>query len=112
MALPDGVRLTESGELLQRELANQFEHGIARLAACHLLVKEALVDKRSDAIENRRVIGYWVLGVRLRLTARHPLCGFQREAIGEDGQIAKEGLVLGGKQVIAPSDRIAHGAQA
>ena len=36
----------------------------------------------------------------------------QREAAGEDGEAAEEGLLVGGQEVVAPGDRVAHGALA
>ena len=118
------VRLAARRQPLQPVLADRLQHREAGLAVDALrLAQQALVDQRRDEIERSELTsrGRGVAsGGRHSATASarlpssdprpppHRLGRLEREAAGEDGQPAKERLLVRRQQVVAPGDGVAH----
>ena len=97
------MRISELGfgvrallEACERVSPNRLEHREARLAVGLLLLAEqAVVDERRDSGESS-------------LGAADRLCGLQRAAAREDGELREELTILRSEQVVAPVDRRAE----
>ena len=115
--LPHHLGLAARLESIVGELADGLQHEVAGLIGRPWRsLQQALVDERRDAVEDgdgkaeggRRAIVVYSSSVCP--SARDGFGCLQGEAAGEDGQPAEEGLFVGGEQVVAPGDRVAHGA--
>src|SRR5215211_4108211 len=88
----------------QGELTDRLQHAKPRLAVeTDRALEEALLDEGADQIEDGG-------GRSAPLSEAPPyvLGRLQRAAAGEDGELAKERLLSGGQQFIAPGDGVAH----
>jgi hypothetical protein len=94
--------------LLQSELADCLQHAEPRLAVGLLgLRHQGLVDERSEPFQDVDSGALWAIARR----RDHRLGRLQGEAADEDGEAAKQGLLIGGEEVVAPGDRVPHRAQ-
>ena len=90
---------------LQPELADRFQHPVARLFRLRATdgLHDALLDQRRDAVE------------RVEPAVAHAGDRFgprKVETASEDGQAAEEPLLSRVEQVVTPGDRVAHRPQA
>ena len=97
----DGLQLGGRGELLQPELPDRFQQGVAGAGVSGRVGEEqALVEQGGDPFQDVSSV-----------VPSHRRGGFQGEASGEDRQRAKEALLLAVEEVVAPGDRRPHRAQ-
>ena len=93
-----GLGFGVGGEAVGGVGADCLEHEEARFTVWTILaVNEAMVEECRYAIQDRGV-SHQTRGDR-----------FEGCTTGEDGEIAKERLVLGGKEIVGPGDSGAHG---
>ena len=99
MRQADDIPVAAGVELLQGELADRLQHPEARLPLSTLgLANEALVDERGERGKNVEPVAGCISG----------LGRLQRPAAGEDRQPAKQRLLAGREQVVAPGDGVAQ----
>ena len=107
MASTRVLLLAAHAKLLSGEVPNRLQHGEAGIRRGVQAAQQALRDQRLQGVQQTRVD---VLGVAVRCT-RHggpAVRGHHRvepEPIGENRQLAKQALLLGVQEIVAPGDR-------
>ena len=98
--LPQSLSFPARLQLLQRVLADRFEHAKARHAVCaRFLPDQSVVEQRFKPIQHTPC----VMVVRLA----HSLSSLKRPAAHKPAQPAKQHLLALLEQIIAPPDRVA-----
>jgi hypothetical protein len=112
VAVPDLIFFPALRQPLQPKLADRFEQQKPRFARGRVdRLEQTLTGEAGEAVEDR--VGGSVSGRSsdLRPPTSDHVRGLQREAVLENGEAAKEDLLAGGEEVVAPGDGITHRAQ-
>ena len=105
MAVPGRRLLAASRQLITGKLADGLQHRKAGLGARWFFpADQVLVQQRTDPVQG--------VGPEVNQSAGDGLRRLEREATGEDRQVAEERLLVRGQQVVTPGDRVAHRALA